>query len=102
MRENAGDGDPMSETPLALVREALTAKLAADLGRAHRATHAAEQVSRLAAQLVEELAGARVREEQRQAHEEGHDLELEDLLELRYPPPDVDVEGDNDQPAGPT
>ncbi len=55
-----------SSTARDLLREALTAKLAVEIGRPHRATTAAEHAGRLALQLVEELAGARAREERRQ------------------------------------
>lgn len=85
----------MSETARNLLRQALTAKLAADLGRAHRATTAAEHAGRLAAQLVEELADARAREEQRQDLVDDDDLA--ELLAAAYPPAE-----DDDEPAGPT
>lgn len=90
----------MSETVLDLLRQALVAKLSADLGRPHRATLAAEQVGRLAAQLVEELAPARGREERRQAADAGDDEDdgLALLLAERYPA----VEEVDDDPAGPT
>ncbi len=89
----------MSSTARDLLREALTAKLAVDLGRAHRATTAAERVGGLAAELVEELADARAREEQRQ-HLVDEDDGLADLLAERYPAPVEDA--DDDEPAGAT
>lgn len=83
----------MSSTARDLLREALVAKLSVDLGRAHRATTAAEHAGRLASQLVEELAGARAREEQRRDDDDG----LADLLAAAYPSAE-----DDDEPAGPT
>lgn len=88
----------MSETVLDLLRQALVAKLAVDLGRAHRATYAAEQVDRLASRLVEHLAPARAREEQRQHLDDDDDLA--DLLAAAYPPGEDN--DDDDQPAGAT
>ncbi len=90
----------MSSTARDLLRQALTAKLAVDLGRAHRATTAAGLVGGLAAQLVEELAGARAREERRQ-HLVDEDDDLAGLLAERYPAPVEDAD-DDDEPAGPT
>ena len=85
-------------TAVELVREALTAKLAVDLDRPHRATVAAEAVARLAAQLVEELADVRAQE--RQADDDNAD-HLAELLAERYPA-SVLPEGTDDEPAGPT
>lgn len=92
----------MSSTARDLLRQALTAKLAVDLGRAHRATLAAEHAGRLAAQLVAELADARAREERRQAAGAGDVNEDDDVAELlaeRYPAVE---DADDDEPAGPT
>lgn len=93
----------MNETVLDLLRQALVSKLSVDLGRPHRATLAAEHAGRLASQLVEELAGARAREERRQHLVDEDDDEPEDLVELlaeRHPAPVEDA--DDDEPAGPT
>jgi len=91
----------MSETPLALVREALTAKLSVDLRRPHAATAAAQQVAVLAALLVEELAGDRARGGDAELSGDDDDLELQDLLEARFPPPAPDDDPD-DEPGGPS
>lgn len=91
-----------SSTPLALVREALTAKLNVDLRRPHAATAAARRVAVLAAQLDEELAGDRARGTDAELGGDPDDddnPELEDLLAEQYPPPS---DGQDDQPAGPT
>lgn len=81
-----------SSTPRALLRAALCAKLATELGRAGGATRAAQHAGRLAVALVEELRPAREREARQQAAED--DLELDALLALRYPPPPTDDEPD--------
>lgn len=85
----------MSVTVFDLLRQALVAKLAVDLGRPHRATHAAEQADRLASRLVAELAPARAREEQWQDLDDEDDDDLADLLDERYPRP-----AEDDGPAG--
>lgn len=90
-----------SSTPLALVREALTARLNVDLRRPHAATAAAQRVAVLAGQLCQELAGDRARgidEELGGDPDHDEDEELVDLLAAAYPP----AEDDDDQPAGPT
>ncbi len=87
----------MSETPLALVREALTARLNVDLRRPHAATAAAQRVAVLAAQLDEELAGDRARGTDVELGGDPDDDDLVDLLAAAYPPAE-----DDDEPAGPT
>ncbi len=88
----------MSSTPLALVREALTARLNVDLRRPHAATAAAQRVAVLAAQLDEELAGDRARgSDEELGGDPDHDADLTDLLDAAYPSAE-----DDDEPAGPT
>lgn len=91
----------MSETARDLLRSALTAKIAVELHRPHHASAEAEQAGRYAALLIEELAEARARGTDQELGGDDDDLELQDLLEARHPPPSSTGDRD-DQPAGPT
>jgi len=92
-----------SSTPLALVREALTAKLNVDLRRPHAATAAAKRVAVLAARLDQELAGDRARGTDAEPGgdpDQDGDAELVDLLAERHP---LGQDGEDDEePGGPT
>jgi len=93
----------VSETARELLRRALTAKLATELGRPHRASVEAVEAGRYAARLVEELAPDRARGTDEELGGDDDDLDLEELLELRHPPAsDGDVDKGDDEPGGPT
>jgi len=94
----------VSETARELLRRALTAKLATELGRPHRASAEAVEAGRYAALLVEELAPDRARgTDEELGADDADDLELEEPLEARYPRTPVYDDGDGpDEPGGPT